>query len=171
MITVMKDFIFIAGAPGSGKSTVAAALQKKLNSPLFEFGWIPEFRNRGAETIGYVEEEVFAFENLTLVTKNYAKHGFKNVIITDLNNHFVEDIPKTFAGYDFSIFTLRLKDEETLKTRVLNETRSSAYRDSAEAVRINQSLFNRSAYQNEILIDLKDQPTEFVVEQILLNLN
>ena len=76
-----------------------------------------------------------------------------------------------FAGYDFSIFTLRLKDEETLKTRVLNETRSSAYRDSAEAVRINQSLFNRSAYQNEIFIDLKDQPTEFVVEQILLNLN
>jgi adenylate kinase family enzyme len=41
MIELMKDFIFIAGAPGSGKSTVAKALHDKLNSPIFEFGWIP----------------------------------------------------------------------------------------------------------------------------------
>lgn len=82
----MKDFIFIVGAPGSGKSTIAKILQRKLESPLFEFGWIPEFRNTGKKEIGYSEEESLAFENLVLVVKNYAKHGFKNVIITDLNN-------------------------------------------------------------------------------------
>lgn len=42
---LVRTFIFLAGAPGSGKSSVAAAVQRKLGTPLFEFGWIPEFRN------------------------------------------------------------------------------------------------------------------------------
>lgn len=58
----MKTFIFIAGAPGSGKTTVAQALQHKLNSPLFEFGWIPEFRNTGSEVITYEEDEALALK-------------------------------------------------------------------------------------------------------------
>jgi hypothetical protein len=40
----VRTFIFVAGAPGAGKSTVAA-IQRRLGTPLFEFGWIPEFRN------------------------------------------------------------------------------------------------------------------------------
>ena len=47
------DIIIIAGAPGSGKSSVAKSLQEKLNCPYFEFGWIPEFRNKGTETFDY----------------------------------------------------------------------------------------------------------------------
>ena len=31
MINLMKDLIFIAGAPGSGKSTIAKALHEKLD--------------------------------------------------------------------------------------------------------------------------------------------
>ena len=39
------EIIVIHGAPGCGKSTVAALLHEQLNSPWFEFGWIPEFTN------------------------------------------------------------------------------------------------------------------------------
>lgn len=69
MINPMKRFIFIAGAPGSGKSTVAELPQKRLDSPLFEFGWIPEFQNTGERKMSYAEEETLAFENLVLVAK------------------------------------------------------------------------------------------------------
>jgi hypothetical protein len=30
-----------------GKATVAAVLQRRLGTPLFEFGWIPEFCSTG----------------------------------------------------------------------------------------------------------------------------
>jgi hypothetical protein len=45
----VRTFVFLAGAPGvlSAKSTDAAILQRRLGTPLFEFGWIPEFRNTG----------------------------------------------------------------------------------------------------------------------------
>lgn len=163
----MKDFIFIAGAPGSGKSSVAKTLQEKLNCPLFEFGWIPEFRNTGEKIISYTEEESLAFENLVLVAKNYAKHGFKNVIITDLNNDYIEQLPSIFSDYDFKIYTLRLQNKETLKQRVLEGSRSSEYRDWEKALEINDLLQKRPAFQNEVFIDIDGRSVETIAYQIL----
>lgn len=163
----MKDFIFIAGAPGSGKSSVAKALQEKLDSPLFEFGWIPEFRNKGTKIIPYAEEESLAFENLVLVAKNYAKHGFKNVIITDLNNDYIEQLPKIFSDYDFAIYTLRLQDKETLKQRVLEDSRSSKYREWEKALEINDALQGRPAFQNEVFIDVDGQSVNDIANRIV----
>ncbi len=166
----MNDFIFIAGAPGSGKSTVAKALQLKLDSPLFEFGWIPEFRNTGEEKISYTEEESLAFENLVLVAKNYAKHGFKNVIITDLNNNFVQQLPEVFSKYKFIIYTLRINDAATLKSRVLDASRSSDYRDWRKALEINRILQARPPFTNEKFIDVNSLSAEAIVDQIITNL-
>lgn len=166
----MKDFIFIAGAPGSGKSTVAEALQEKLDSPLFEFGWIPEFRNKGEETIGYREEESFSFENLVLVAKNYTKHGFKNVIITDLNNDYIEKLPEIFDEYDYAIYTLRLEDEDILKSRVMDETRSSGYRDWQKALEINRGLQNRQAFSGETFVDIGSRSAEEVAKNIRISI-
>lgn len=167
----MKDFIFIAGAPGSGKSSVAKLLQEKLNCPLFEFGWIPEFRNTGTKTVHYTEEESLAFENLVLVAKNYAKHGFKNVIITDLNNDYIEQLPSIFSDYDFGIYTLRVQDKDALKHRVLDSSRTSEYRDWEKALEINNSLQNRSALKNEVFIDVDGRSVEDVAGQVLVGLN
>jgi adenylate kinase family enzyme len=166
----MKDFIFIAGAPGSGKSSVAKTLQEKLDCPLFEFGWIPEFRNTGTKVISYTEEESLAFENLVLVAKNYAKHGFKNVVITDLNNDYIERLPKIFNDYDFAIYTLRVRDEETLKQRVLDGSRTSEYRDWEKALEINNTLQNRSAFQNEVFIDVDGQSVDDIADRIMVKL-
>jgi hypothetical protein len=163
----MKTFIFIAGAPGSGKSTVAQALQHKLDSPLFEFGWIPEFRNTGDKVISYKEDEALAFENLALVAKNYAKHGFKNIIITDLESPRIGQLADVYAGYDYIIFTLRLKDKELLKSRVLNTSRSSKYRNYEESLRLNSELYVRTAYPNEAFIEVAEQSVTGIVESIL----
>lgn len=56
----MRTFIFITGAPGAGKSTVAAILQRRLGTPLFEFGWIPEFQGvRTADRDALLAEACF----------------------------------------------------------------------------------------------------------------
>ena len=171
MINRVKDFIFIAGAPGSGKSIVAKKMQQKLDCPLFEFGWIPEFRNTGEKILTYSEEEVLAFENIVLVAKNYAKHGFKNVVITDLNNDYIRQLPELFSDYNFAIYTLRLEDENVLKERVLDKSRSSEYRDWRKAQEINRQLQNRQPLKNETFLDITTQSVDEVAEQIIASLN
>ncbi|WP_143020485.1 AAA family ATPase [Sinosporangium album] len=111
----MRTFIFIAGAPGVGKSTTAQLLRDRLDSPLFEFGWIPEFRNTGTRLTTYREDEALAFENLALVAKNYARHGFKNIIITDLEDKRIGELAEVYADYDYALFTLRMKDQGLLR--------------------------------------------------------
>ena len=127
--------------------------------------------NTGSRTLSYTEEESLSFENLVLVAKNYAKHGFKNVIITDLNNDFIVQLPELFEGYDFAIYTLRILDDELLKSRVLDESRSSGYRDWEKAVKINNELKNREPLKNETFIDIATQSVEQVVEQICAKLD
>lgn len=166
----MKDIIFIAGAPGSGKSSVASGLQQILNSPLFEFGWIPEFRNTGNRTTSYAEDEEMAYENLALVVNNYIDHGFKSVIVTDLENKRITQLGKTYENRDYIIFTLRLKDNEVLKNRVLDEARSSGYRNWQEAQDINGYLWDREALTNEVFVDITDEPLDEVINSILSRL-
>ena len=81
------DFIIIHGSPGNGKTTVVKEMHKRLEGPWFEFGWIPEFTKKNPYTnISQKEEEQMSFENLILVCKNYYKHGFENVLLTDLDD-------------------------------------------------------------------------------------
>ena len=138
MAKKIYDIIFVAGAPGTGKSSVAKLLQKKFASPCFEFGWIPEFRQKGAKTIPYQEEEAIAFENLTLVAKNYIKHGFKNIIITDLEDKRILELHSYFKNKKYILFTLTINNEKMLKSRVMDKTRSSEYRDYETSLKINK---------------------------------
>ena len=147
------DIIFIAGAPGTGKSSVANILQKKFSGPCFEFGWIPEFRKKGARTIPYQEEEGIAFENLVFVVKNYVKHGFDNIIITDLEDKRITTLHRQFKNINYILFTLTVTDPKILKSRIMNKTRSSKYRDWKNAMTINNRILARPLFPNEIRID------------------
>ena len=160
------DFIFIHGTPGTGKSSLAWALQAKFQSPCFEFGWIPEFRVKRNSTITYEEEEALAFENLTLVVKNYVRHGFDNIIITDLHDHIIRQLADAFAGYDYILVTLWMDDEEALKARVLDELRSSGYRDWQAAVALNREIARRPLMKNEVRFNSARNSVEQLVVQV-----
>lgn len=163
-----KQVIVIAGAPGSGKSTIAELLQKKLKSPLFEFGWIPEFRRKDLNhEIPYHEEEQMAFESLMLVTKNYTKHGFLNVIITDLADERIKNLHKTLRGIDYLLITLEIHDDHVLKERVLTQSRSSEYRDWNEAVKINNGILARPLLPKETRFDATKNSKRKITNQIL----
>jgi len=68
----MPDIIFITGCPTSGKSTISKLLQEKLQSPMFEFGWIPEFKNLKIDQAFQQEEEIspFPFRNTIIIISN-----------------------------------------------------------------------------------------------------
>ncbi len=165
----MKDFIFIAGAPGIGKSTLAKLLQGRLGTPMFEFGWIPEFRYTGEKEILYEEEESIAFENLTMVLQNYCKHGFKNIIVTDLEDKRIQRLDTVFCHNTYLLCTLFTEDEMLLKGRVLDESRSSKYRDWEESIKINRGIITRSLLPNERRIDVAHLDERELLE-VLVNL-
>ena len=145
--------IVIHGAPGSGKSTTAALLHEKLRSPWFEFGWIPEFRNLNPHTeISFEQETEISFENLVLVVKNYIRHGFKNIIITDINfDSQILSLPKVFNGYEYRLFTLYANDD-TLKNRILTRDNGNTYRDWESSLKTNSIITSRSLLPNETRI-------------------
>lgn len=165
------DIIVIAGAPGTGKSSVAALLQKKFSSPCFEFGWIPEFRQKGNKTILYQEEEGIAFENLVLVAKNYVKHGFSNIIITDLEDKRIIELHRHFKKQNYVLFTLTVNEDKILKSRVMNETRSSKYRDYKTALSINREILARPLLPKEVRIDTTKMSIPKVVSGIMKYVN
>lgn len=165
------DLIIIHGAPGTGKTSVAQALHKRLGTPWFEFGWIPEFRRKGEVEISYEEEERLSFENLCLVVRNYLRHGFGNILLTDLRDPYVNRALRSFARRDLLLVMLVCSDQEQLKRRVLDETRTSGYRDWQEALRLNQGYMARQQYRRELRLDTADIDVEGVVERILAHLD
>ncbi len=161
------ELIFIHGAPGAGKTTVAKALHERMGSPWFEFGWIPEFRQKGEALISYEEEERLSFENLCLVVRNYLRHGFANIIVTDLRDAILRQALRRFTRRKVLLVMLYTSDEELLKQRVLDETRPSGYRDDQEALELNRLYQKRPLWRNELRIDVTQKTVEAEVEEIL----
>src|SRR5688572_25579363 len=92
------ELIVVAGAPGTGKSTVCAQLRSRLESPYVEFSELrrlhldEEWRNADDD------EEEMSFQNLVFMVENYWRHGYRDVIVTDLRDARVQQIPRTFAS-------------------------------------------------------------------------
>lgn len=164
----MIDIIIIHGAPGTGKTTTATLLHEKLRSPWFEFGWIPEFRNLTPHTeITWEQETEISFENLVLVVKNYIKHGFKNIILTDINfDSQILSLPDVFDGFEYKLFTLYANDD-TIKHRILTRDNGNGYRDWEGALKGNAHYTSRSLLQNEMRICTEHMSTEEVVGKII----
>jgi len=158
--------ILIHGAPGTGKTSVAQVLHERLGSPWFEFGWIPEFRQKGEAEISYEEEERLSFENLCLVVRNYLRHGFENILLTDLRDPYVRRALRVFARRRLLLVTLYCSDEEVLKARVLDETRSSGYRDWEEALQLNRLYQERKMARREVRVDVAHQGVAEIAKQV-----
>jgi len=159
--------IFITGAPGTGKSTVAAILHERLKCPWFEFGWIPEFRNRNPHTeISYEEAERMSFENLMLVTENYLRHGFETVILTDIREDFTDEVRERF-GDRVRVVILYSTSDEVIRERVLGRDNGNEYRNADEAVEINRRFIGRMPKEGEIRVRCNDMSAEEVAQCVI----
>ncbi len=159
--------IFITGAPGTGKSTVAAMIHEKLKCPWFEFGWIPEFRNLNPHTeISYEDEERMSFENLMLVTENYLRHGYENVILTDLREEFTDEVREKF-GNRVRVIVLYSASDAVLRERVLGRDNGNEYRNADEAVEINRKFMERVPCEGEIRVRCDNVSAEEVARYVI----
>jgi dephospho-CoA kinase len=142
--------IIIHGAPGSGKSTLTRELHERLACPWFEFGWIPEFNQLNPHTrITQAQEEQLSFENLVLVAKNYLRHGFEHILLSDLNDVRLLDIPVVFKENQFLIMTLVSENEELIKERILTRDNGNTFKDVDQALSIHRLIQKRALLPNE----------------------
>lgn len=163
----MIDFIFIAGSPGSGKTTISALLKTELNNPpMIDFGWIREFHLDRKWRNASKKEEQMSFENLTYILKNYIKCGYKNIIVNDLQDFRIEQIPRKFSRYNFVIISLIVKDNEELKKRILGE-RDSGFKDVKTALSWNKKIIERKNLKNEFKVDNTHSNPKKTVSTIL----
>lgn len=164
----MTDLIIIAGAPGSGKSTVGKILRDKLRSPFIELWMLREMHLDENWTAANTTEERMSVEHLIYLIRNYQKHGYRPVVVTDLKDEGVEELVKTFhPNITLKIFTLYVSDESELTRRIMDETRTSGYRRVTEALQRNRTISERPRYVNEYIIDNTNLSIEETVSTVI----
>jgi cytidylate kinase len=145
------DLIVIAGAPGSGKTTVADLVHRTLASPYVDFGYIREFHLDREWKNQSPREEQMSFENLLFILKNYIRYGYKNIIVTDLQDFRVQQIPVLFAGHSYLIATMIISSDDELALRI--EQRNDGWRDVERALAWNRQIQERTLLPGEHRID------------------
>ena len=162
----MKDLVILGGPPGSGKSTIGELLREQQGFPLVDFGWLRQGHLNNQWSNASDEEEQMAFENLVYIINNYWKHGYKNIIVTDLQEDAIKTLAETFKAKKYKIISLVITDDEELKKRVLGE-RDSGFKDVKEAVEWNRELIERELLPNEVKIDNTHNDPTLTVQKIL----
>lgn len=148
----MVDIIVIAGSPGSGKHTVAALLRDKLKfPPHVDLGHIREFHLDREWKLANEKEEAMSFETLMFMTKHYLENGYKNIIVTDLQDFRVQQIPKLFEGTDYRIITLVIAEDSELEKRI--HARTEGFKNVENAIVWNRNLRERELVENEYRVD------------------
>jgi dephospho-CoA kinase len=160
--------IILHGSPGNGKKTISGKLQEHFKSPWFEFKWIPGF----GELDPYCEmngkdKEQMTFETLVFVVRDYINHNFENIILSDLIDERLLDIPVVFRNKNYIIFTLYSEDDDVIKNRILNRNNGNDYKTFEESIMLNRMIINRKVLPNEYRIRSDNQTPDEILSQII----
>lgn len=163
----MKDFIFIIGTSGIGKSTLAQGIFKHYRSIYVEQHMIPEFISRdGKEEMTGELEELTCYENMKAMLICFNKLGYKNIVVSDLDDLRTRDIPQDFKGYEYITIKLVCSDLLQIQNQMKNRPNSGLV-DYELQDKCNQKNMNRSCLPNEYVIDVTVMTTETVLQNAI----
>ena len=163
----MASVIVISGAPGSGKTTITKLLHQHFQSVMIEIGWLRQYHLDPLWLKASPREEAMSFENLVFILRNYLKNDYDYILVNDLEDHRIQQIPSLFEPHQFIIISLVILDDEVLKCRVLDPDRDSGYRDHRTAVISNHALMDRPLLTNEYKFDNTSTDLEEACRKII----
>lgn len=163
----MLDFIFIIGTSGIGKSTLAQGLFRSLRSTYIEQHMVPEFESRdGIEPMTGELEELTCWENTVAMAKCFHRLGYKNVIVSDIDDLRTADIPIAFKGSRFLTLKLVCSDPEQLRAQMKNRP-SGGLVDYELQDKLSQRMLNRPELVNERTLDVAGLGADEVLQHTI----
>lgn len=161
----MKDFIFIIGPSGVGKTTLAKELYKHYNGVYFEQNMIPEFGIPENVDEGKYEEEIMWESSIQILNYFYNK-GIKNIIALDFNDLRTREIPIVFKGKKFITLKLISTDFEQNKKQMISREENGLL-DLELLEDSTRKIMNRQLLPNEVLIDVAGKTKEEVLNEAI----
>ena len=163
----MKEYIFITGASGIGKSTLAQGLLAHYKTTCIEQNMIPEFLSRdGIEPMTGELEEYTCWENLVAMLKCFHRLGYKNIIATDLDDLRNADIPIVFKGSNYITIKLVSSDLEQIREQMKNRPNNGLI-DYELQEKMNDKNLKRAPLVNEVEIDVAGKSIEEVLNEAI----
>ena len=160
----MRDFIFLIGPSGVGKSTLARGLFDHYQGALAEMSAVPEFGVPEGVDPGLFEELV-CWECCVAQLMKFHELGIRSIISGDFDDLRTADIPIVFKGYDY--ITLKLLCSDAAEHRRRMENRGQGLIDlrllEESAAKINR----RPLLVNEYAIDTAGQSPEEVLRKAI----
>ena len=162
-----KDFIFITGASGIGKTTLANGLLRHYRTTCIEQHMIPEFISRdGIEPMTGELEELTCWENLVAMLMCFHKLGYKNIIASDIDDLRTADIPIVFKGKKYITIKLVSSDLEQIREQMKNRPNNGLI-DFELQEKMNEKNLKRAALVNEVEIDVAGKTAEDVLKEAI----
>lgn len=163
----MKDFIFITGTSGVGKSTLAQGLLKHFKTTCVEQHMVPEFISRdGIEEMTGELEELTCWENQKAMLFCFNALGYKNIIASDIDDLRTRDIPIDFKGFNYITLKLVSSNIEQLKEQMKNRPGNGLI-DYKLQEKCNSKNLSRPCLPNEYVIDIAEMTSHQVLARAI----
>ena len=158
----MRDFIFVIGASGVGKSTLSQKLFEHYQGAYAEMNTVPEFCVPPDVDEGLFEEMV-CWECCVAQLKKFNELGIKNVISGDFDDLRTADIPVVFKGYDYLTLKLVCSDYEQHYQQMKN--RGNGLIDFDLLQKNRKKVNARPLLVNEYEIDVSGKTPDMVFQE------
>lgn len=158
----MRDFIFIIGTSGIGKTTLGKGLFAHYNGAFVEQNMVPEFGIPENADKGAFEEQV-CWECCVAQMMKFHEMGIKNIIGSDFDDLRTADIPDVFKGYNYITLKLICKDLSQLHKQM--ENRKNGLIDYELQRKCSDKVNKRPLLINEAEIDVTNKTSQQVLNE------